>query len=259
EKDRGEKSAEQTEHDDHLRVHADREEERRRGDDRHRSERGNEGDQMVEDVRRKNISVENQNTGRAKTLPRDAIAPCCGKPAGDDEADPQYRPDRDAHSGRDEIVLEGIFHEKHDPEEKNEAANPGEKFDAEERFPIDWRAWRRRMFRRWPFEGRDPRRGRRWNRWRQRRRDDRRSRRARWHRFGDWLRRSDNEAARARFQFLDATSEVAHSRLERVQLDDADNEQRQRRHNDQCANTNVDSFHQDLTIPSDNRETPTAR
>src|SRR5205085_746391 len=94
EKDRGKKSAEQTEHDDHLRVHADREEERRRGDDRHRSERGNEGDQMVEDVRRKNISVENQNTGRAKTLPRDAIASCCGKPAGDDEADPQYRPDR---------------------------------------------------------------------------------------------------------------------------------------------------------------------
>ena len=58
--DRREKSAEQTEDHDDLGVHADSQEKRRARHDRHGSKRGNELDQMIENMGRKNISVENQ-------------------------------------------------------------------------------------------------------------------------------------------------------------------------------------------------------
>ncbi len=143
---RGEKSAKQTEHDDHLRVHANREEEGGSGDERHGSEGGDERDQVIENVSRENVAVENEDAGGAETLSRDAITPRGGEPADDDEAETEHGADRHAHGGRDEIVLERILHQKDDPEEKDEAADPGEKFNAKERFPIDRlgrRRWRR--------------------------------------------------------------------------------------------------------------------
>ena len=161
-----EKSAEQTEDHDDLGVHADSQEKRRARHDRHGSERGNERDQMVENVGRKNISVENQNAGRAETLPGDAVTPRRSQPAGHDEGESEDRADRHAHGRCDEIVLEGIFHEKHDPEEKNEAADPREKFDPQKCFPIDRRSGRtrrgRRFYRR-RLAGRLLRKRRFWN------------------------------------------------------------------------------------------------
>ena len=132
-----EKSAEQTEDHDDLGVHADGQEKRRGRHDRHGSKRGNERDQMVENVGRKNISVENQDAGRAEALAGDAVAPGRRKPAGHDEGEPDDRADHHPHCRSDEVVLEGILHEKNDPEEKNEAADPREKFDPKKCFPID--------------------------------------------------------------------------------------------------------------------------
>src|SRR5205085_12090377 len=103
-------------------------------------------------------------------LPGDAISAYCGKPAGRDEAEADDGANGDAHRGRDEIVLEGIFHEEHDPEEEDEPADPGEEFHAEERFPIErlrgrrWRHWWRRSNIDRPRERRRNRRGR-WRRW----------------------------------------------------------------------------------------------
>ena len=126
-----EKSAEQTEDHDDLRVHADSEEKRRGRHDRHGSERGDECDQMIENVGRKNIPVENQDAGRAEALAGDAVAPGRRQPAGHDEGEPDDRADHHPHGRSDQVVLEGILHEKNDPEEKNEAADPGEKLDPE--------------------------------------------------------------------------------------------------------------------------------
>ena len=124
-----EKSAEQTEDHDDLGVHADSQEKRRARHDRHGSKRGNERDQVVENVGRKNISVENQDAGRAEALAGDAVAPGRRKPAGHDEGEPDDRAYHHPHSRSDEVVLEGVLHEENDAEEKNEAADPREKFD----------------------------------------------------------------------------------------------------------------------------------
>src|SRR5205085_10878669 len=76
-------------------------------------------------------------------------------------------PNRRAHRGRDEIVREGIFHKKPNPEKEAEPADPGEQFYAEERFPIEWlrgRRWRHR-WRRWNIDRPRERRRNRWRRW----------------------------------------------------------------------------------------------
>src|SRR5205085_4768055 len=117
-----------------------------------------------------NVAVKNEHPGRAKTLTGDAIIACGREPASRDEAEADDGANRDAHRGGDEIVLEGIFHEKHDPEEEDEPADPGEEFYAEERFPIErlrghrWRHWWRRWNIDWPRERRRNGR-RRWRRW----------------------------------------------------------------------------------------------
>ena len=73
--DRSEEAAEQAENDDHLRVHADGEEERGRSHDRHGGERGDEIDEVIENVGCENVAVENEHAGGAKTLAGDAVAP----------------------------------------------------------------------------------------------------------------------------------------------------------------------------------------
>ena len=108
---------------------------------------------MVKNVGSENVAVEDEDAGGAKTLAGDAIAPRGREPAGDDEAKAEHGADRDARGRRDEIVLEGILHEKHDPEEENEAADPGEELHSKKRLPIDWLPRRRRR-RWWWFERR---------------------------------------------------------------------------------------------------------
>ena len=86
---------------------------------------------------RENISVENQNARRAKALAGDAVASRRRQPAGYDEGQPDDRAYHHPHGWCDQVVFEGILHEENDPEEKNEAADPREKFDPKKCFPID--------------------------------------------------------------------------------------------------------------------------
>src|ERR1044071_2212153 len=92
---------------------------------------------MIENVGGKNIAIQNKNTSCAKALAGGAIASSRGEPAGHDEAKTDGGADHHPHSGSDEVVLEGVLHEKHDPEEKNKAADPREEFDSKKCFPID--------------------------------------------------------------------------------------------------------------------------
>ena len=235
-----EKSAEQTEDHDDLGVHADSQEKRRARHDRHGSERGNEFDQVVENVGRKNISVENQDAGRAEALAGDAVAPGRRQPAGHDEGEPDDRAYHHPHGRSDEIVLEGVLHEKNDPEEKDEAADPREKFDPKKCFPIDrgprrarwrWRLYRRRLANRLPGQRRF------WNwrpRW-QRRQKWSAVQRDVWSTWDGWRSRAAKDGRRrdrrcrnataARFQFPETTTELAHGLLEFVQLHRANHDQ----------------------------------
>ena len=70
---RRQKSAEQTEDDDNLRVEHDGEEKCRDRDARHERERRRERNQIVESFRGKDVGVENEDAGGAKALSRDAI------------------------------------------------------------------------------------------------------------------------------------------------------------------------------------------
>src|SRR5436305_980329 len=93
---------------------------------------------MIKRVGRVNVCVENEHTCRAKTLRGDAVAPRCTERAANDEKRADDPSAHDAHGGRDEIVLESVLHEKDDAEKQGEAADPGEEFHAENRFPIYW-------------------------------------------------------------------------------------------------------------------------
>src|SRR5438270_11393912 len=62
-----------------------------------------------------------------------------GEPAGTDQSQPGDGADDDAHRGRDEVVLERILDQENDAEEERETAQPGDKFHAEECFPVDGR------------------------------------------------------------------------------------------------------------------------
>src|SRR5205085_767784 len=122
-------------------------------------------DEVIENVGRENVAVENEHAGGAETLARDAIIARSGEPAGDDEAESNHGAYGHAHRRCDEIVLERILHQKHDPEKEDEPADPGEKFYAEERFPIERlgrRRWRRNIRRRRRSLWRRRNRRRRW-------------------------------------------------------------------------------------------------
>ena len=113
---------------------------------------------MIEDVGRKNISVENQDAGRAETLAGNAVAPGCRQPASQDEGEADDCAHHHSHSRSDEVVFERVLHEKNDPEEKNKAADPREKFDPKKCFPIDGGTggtrWGWRLNRRWRLDDR---------------------------------------------------------------------------------------------------------
>ena len=80
----------------------------------------------VKGMRGKEIGVENHDAGRAKALRGDAVAAARQPPAERDQARRDGRPDRNPPERRDEIVLEGIFHQENDAEKKRETAEPGE-------------------------------------------------------------------------------------------------------------------------------------
>ena len=81
--------------------------------------------------------------------PGDAVVLSRRFPSGRDQRQANERPDHNAHPRCDEVVLERILNEKHNTEEEDEAADPGEKFDAHERFPIDGTAFWFRNGRSW--------------------------------------------------------------------------------------------------------------
>src|SRR5205085_2963862 len=69
----GKKSAQEAKDHNHLGVQANGEEEGGGGDESHGNEGRNQLDQMIENVRRKNVAIENENASGAEALARDAI------------------------------------------------------------------------------------------------------------------------------------------------------------------------------------------
>ena len=134
---RGKKSTEQTKNDNDLRIENDGEKKSRDRDARHKCECRRKRNQIIERFRGEDVCVKNEDACGAETLPGNAETFLRGAPTDSDQAEANDRADDDAHARRDEIIFERIFYEENDTKEKNEAANPGEKFYAHEGFPID--------------------------------------------------------------------------------------------------------------------------
>src|SRR4051812_1722600 len=97
-------------------------------------------------MRAEDVGVEDEHACGAKALAGDAVVLARSEPARRDERATDQRADDDAHGWRDQVVLEGILHEKDNTEEKDEAADPGEELHPKEAFPIDWRSSRTRRW-----------------------------------------------------------------------------------------------------------------
>ena len=82
----------------------------------------------LECMRPKNVGIEDEHAGCAKTLAGHAIVSVRGEPPGGDQAAPGERANDHLHRWRNEIVIEGILDQKDDAEEEDEPADPGESF-----------------------------------------------------------------------------------------------------------------------------------
>ena len=87
----------------------------------------------------KGHGVEHQDAGRAERLRSDSVFFPFQKQTANNKTGADDEPDRNPQLRRDQIVLERIFHEKRDAEEKREPADPREQFRAHELLPIDRR------------------------------------------------------------------------------------------------------------------------
>jgi hypothetical protein len=141
EQDGREKSARYPEHRDDDSVQAHGKQKRDCCDQRHQQKRWNETKEreVIVSSTCKGHGVKHQDAGRAERLRSDSVffpfqeQTANNKSGADDESDrnPQLR--------RCQIVLERIFHEECDAEEKREPADPREQFRAHELLPINRR------------------------------------------------------------------------------------------------------------------------
>ena len=92
---------------------------------------------MVKDVGGKDISVKDKNTRGAKAVARDAVVPVGSNPSGSNKTQSNQSSKDYPHRRGDEIVLKRVLHEKHNPKEQDESADPCEKLNTEKCFPID--------------------------------------------------------------------------------------------------------------------------
>ena len=136
-----EETAEDAEDRDHLRFESHGEEEGRAGDEHHEQERGNraEGGEVVNRAARERDRVEADDTGRDQGLRGDGVARAVDFESADDEAEGEEKADGDADLGGNEIVVEGVFDEETDGEQRSQAAEPREEFRAHKLFPVDGR------------------------------------------------------------------------------------------------------------------------
>src|ERR1044071_5296306 len=93
---------------------------------------------------REEVGIENDYPGGAKALRRHPITTPRQPPPRRDGNRADTGTDGKPSERRDEIVFEGILHQKDDAQKKREPAEPGEKFYARECFPIERRRRRGR-------------------------------------------------------------------------------------------------------------------
>ena len=185
---RREKAPRKTENGDHDCTEPHREQKRDRGDQRHQQKRWEKTEECEVIIRAagKRYGVEHKYPGGAKRLRSDRVFLAFEQHAANEKAQADNEADRNAQFRWNEVVLEGILHEKSHAEEKRQTADPREKFCAHELLPIDRRSDRNRglpffcvdeclgNWRRLRFFGRFPNRSgcsdgqRWWYRWRRR-------------------------------------------------------------------------------------------
>src|SRR5205814_7303573 len=141
EQDGREKSARDPEHGDDDSVQPHGKQKRDCCDQRHQQKRWNETKEreVIVTSTCKGHGIEHQNAGRAEGLRSDSIFFPFQKQTANNKTGADDEPNSNPQLRRDQIVLERIFHEKCDAEEKREPADPGEQFRAHELLPIDRR------------------------------------------------------------------------------------------------------------------------
>src|SRR5260370_37907289 len=88
-------------------------------------------------MRRINVRIQNQDTGRANTLSRNTITPHRRQQTDDEQRNSNDSARNNSHRRRDPIIFERVFDEENDAQKKRESADPSEQFEAEYRFPIE--------------------------------------------------------------------------------------------------------------------------
>ena len=92
---------------------------------------------MVERPACESNRVENESSGRTKRLCRNHVLFPLQRQADDDQNQTHSETDRYAHFRLNEIMLERVFHEKRDAQEKRQSADPCEELRAHELLPVD--------------------------------------------------------------------------------------------------------------------------
>src|SRR5258708_35140093 len=94
---------------------------------------------MIVSATCKGDGVEHQDAGRAKRLRSDSVFFSLQKQTARNKTGADDEPDGNPQLRRDQVVLERVFDEKRDAQEKREPANPREQFRAHELLPVDRR------------------------------------------------------------------------------------------------------------------------